>query len=254
MLSRLAKAGVDSQKATIAAGIINKTIKAETQIAKNIQEIARLRSLGGNQSKAIAKLIKANKKIIGKPSNWSSADKGVMEVLDIYRGGSNSPILGALSNGYRGQRLIAKIETGVSAVILGGAGISMMGGVGTAVVEGDNMITDTVSGTLETAGTLASGASTAASGAVNTAFGLTSYEAVSSNVNRSMERRQREMVVISELKREWRRMSPVDLAYFYMSADFRRLSPRLQREFKEYAKSQGYSHGTLIQIYNTNPR
>ena len=254
MLSRLAKAGVDPNAAKTAAGIINKTIKAETQIAKNIQEIARLRSLGGDQSKAIAKLIKANKKIIGRPSNWSSADDGVMQVLDIYRGGSNSPILGALSNGYRGQRLIAKIETGVSAVVLGGAGISMMGGVGNAVVEGDNMITDTVSGTFETAGTLASGASTVASGAVNTAFGLTSYEAVSSNVNRSMERRQREMVVISELKREWRRMSPVDLAYFYMSADFRRLSPRLQREFKEYAKSQGYSHGTLIQIYNTNPR
>ena len=254
VISRLAKAGVKANNAEKAAVIIGKTIKAETEIAKNIKEIARLRSLGGNQSKAIDPLVKANKKLIGNSKNWSSSDEAVMKVLDIYRGGSNSPILGALSNGYRGQKLIAKVETGVSAVILGGAGISMMGGVGTAVVEGDNMITDTVSGTLETAGTLASGAGTVASGAVNTAFGLTSYEAVSSNVNRSMERRQKEMLVISELKREWRKMNATDLAYFYMSADFRKLSAKLQREFKQYAKSQGYSHGKLIQIYNTNPR
>ena len=158
-----------------------------------------------------------------------------------------------MSNGLRGQRLIAKVETGLSVALIGGATISGMGGVTNAVVEGDNMITDTVSGTIDTAGILASGAGNVLSEGANIALGVTGHEAISANVNRSMERRQKEMIVISELKNEWRRMNPVELAYFYLSQDFRSLSSRLQTEFKNYTKSRGYSHSRLINIYNSNP-
>lgn len=136
---------------------------------------------------------------------------------------------------------------------MGGATISGLGGVTNAVVEGDNMITDTVSGTYNTAGALLSTTGTALTQGANIALGVTGHEAMSSNVNRSMERRQREMVVISELKNEWRKMSPVELAYFYLSSQFSRLPARIKSEFKSYAKSRGYNHSQLINIYNSNP-
>jgi len=233
--------------------IIEKTIEKEAEIAQALKNIEKMRKQGKSIDEIKKAKINVNKVIKNIHELVKGKDKGVLEVLSVYERGANSPILRFLGTSERTSVVANKIESAISMSVLGGMVVlPAVGGVATSVFKRESAMSDFGEGYSETFSAVTSGASMATDSIAYAYNAVEGHEIARANIRRTMDDRAREMASISKLKKEWRRYNAKDLAHFYLNSNFRKLPNKLKYAFKKYAKSRGYNHQKLINIYNSN--
>ena len=241
-----------TQKEVIAASeVIGDVVKTEGAIAKQILDKQKYLKAGNKAevkriSETIEKMLNGQTTLLGNLTDNSR------KVLDIYRQGSNSALLHCLSKGMRNRELINKAEAYLSYGVLGTAGISLGGGLLSAMT-GDS-ISDFGSGTVNTFNAVTDVAGVGIDAAVYATTAITGHAVARENIHATMERRKRNLALIAEERRKWRTLSELELAHAYVNNYHasQEIERKLRRQFERYVSSRGYSHQRLIDIYNSN--
>ena len=244
--------GLSNKNITEAAKIISNVTKSESKIG----QLARLKQaalINNNKEgvKNISKLIVAE--TTAHKAAITGAKGGVREVLDVYRKGSNSPLLHLLSKGMRQRELLNKAEAYLSYAVLGSAGISLGGGLVSGWL-GDDIVEDVPRGIVQTASNLQSVASGAVDAAIYASSAVQGHAVARENITRTFNRRTKDLAKIAEHRRAWRSMSDRNLASLYITeySGNSRSAKKIRKAFLNYIKRKGLTHRKLVEIYNSN--